>query len=212
MPVPADMFEYLTSADCAFSAKEKTRAYKSLLKASVLAFDPKSGVSRFSWAFSRISVLDERAKSEAMLHSDHTIASICKAFFSYLMEAEGRGEHGRRYFRGLERCKSVAHREHAGSGARAYQREEEGSVIHRNRERLQERSREASRAAGSEGKGDLEQEDRDWNKRTEIQKLQAKLETNKSQITTLRDERDKATTQAAEWNRSELQSLPKQRK
>ncbi len=67
---------------------EKSAAYMTILKASVLAFDATTGTSRFSWAYGRLSALGDRAKQVALLHTEVTIASICKAFLAFLHEEE----------------------------------------------------------------------------------------------------------------------------
>ncbi len=85
---PALMIDFLTSRACNFSAGEMTAAYRTILRASILAFDAETGLSHFSWAYDRLSALDDRAKQVALLHTNVTIASLCKAFLSYLEEEE----------------------------------------------------------------------------------------------------------------------------
>ncbi len=85
---PADMLQYLSSPDCVFTSEEKAYIYKEIIAKSVLAFDAETGLSRFLWIHSRIAAMDESAKAATLLHSDYTIAMLCKAFLASL-DADG---------------------------------------------------------------------------------------------------------------------------
>ncbi len=85
---PADMIQYLSSPDCIFTAEEKAHIYKEIIEKSVLAFNAETGLSRFSWIHKRIAEMDESTKAATLLHSDYTIASLCKAFLASL-DADG---------------------------------------------------------------------------------------------------------------------------
>ncbi len=85
---PADMIAHLSGPQCAFTSEQKTIVYKSILKSSILAYDAETDISRFSWNYEQLSSMDAKAKAATLLHSEHTISSLCAAFVKHLEAAE----------------------------------------------------------------------------------------------------------------------------
>ncbi len=198
---PALMVDFLISDECNFSSEEKSAAYKRILKASILAFDAKTGTSHFSWAYNCLSALDQRVKQAALLHTDVTLASICKAFFAYLQDAEETEDMAATVFGSLaavgwsfiesslnQYCERIAtERSKEAKGVTpATSKKASKTEVEKFQQQLAQKDAEISKK-----KQELE------SKRKEVQDLQAKMLERKRVIESLKSQKNEAETKAA---------------
>ncbi len=147
-----------------------------------------------------------------MLHSEYTIASICKAFFLYLMDAEGVESMAGDIFGASE----------------AVNRSVIENMLNQEREHVNEKTKGTSSTATTKAskseveklREQLAQKEKEItnkkteiaNKKTETQNLQQKLATKSLKSPSCRTRGIRRQPRPRNWKRSVLQSLAKQRK
>ncbi len=77
---PSDIMHFISTPECPYSHEEKAIIFKAILRTSILAYDSESRVSRFAWAHGQLERMDSNARATVLMHSEHTIASMCQLF------------------------------------------------------------------------------------------------------------------------------------